>query len=351
MKTEDRVYTTAFQHSAFRPKHWPAMIHKDMGLSFDDVMLVPKKSVLASRKDADLTSRLAGYLNIDVPIIASPMTSVVNAEVATAMYESGGFSVIPRFNTPQEQADEFGRASVDHLTERHRFAGAAFGLNDEKRIETMYEAGCRVFVLDVAHAHSLHVENYLSSLHIPEDVYLIVGSIATAQAAKDFIDFGVHGLRVGIGPGAACTTREVTGFGVAQLSAIMEVSQTVRNWKADVTIIADGAIKSSGDIVKALAAGADTVMVGRLLAGVREAPFPGEYFGMASNRVNSHNAPEGAEGRVEDVGTVEEVMKKLAWGIRSGVSYAGVRSAQELRNVAEFAILSPGVHHESAIRI
>ncbi len=323
-------------------------------MSFDDVLLVPRKSVIASRKDADITGLLVKDIELSVPIIASPMTSVVNAAMAEAMYKAGGFSVLPRFATIAEQAEEYQKATINNIQNREYVCGAAFGIQKGKeRIEKLYESGCRVFVLDVAHAHSLEVENYLSNLYFPEDARLIVGSIATYNAAADYINFGVHGLRVGIGPGAACTTREVTGFGVAQLSAIMEVYEAIKDTPSEYrpTLIADGSIKSSGDIVKALAAGADTVMVGRLLAGTREAPYPGEYFGMASKRVNGHNAPEGAEGAVEDVGTVEEAMKKLAWGIRSGVSYGGVKSASELRNETEFAILSPGVFHESAVRI
>ena len=324
------------------------------GLSFDDVLLIPRKSVVASRKDTDTSGTLVKDIKLNVPIVASPMTSVVNAAMAEAMYNAGGFSVLPRMGIIAEQAEEFQKATVNNIENRERVCGAAFGVQDGKeRIEKLYESGCRVFVLDVAHAHSLEVENYLSNLYFPDDLRLIVGSIATYNAAADFINFGVHGLRVGIGPGAACTTREVTGFGVAQLSAIMEVYAAIQDTPAEErpTLMADGSIKSSGDIVKALAAGADTVMVGRLLAGTKEAPFPGEYFGMASKRVNGHNAPEGAEGKVEDVGTVEEAMKKLAWGIRSGVSYGGVKNASELRDVTEFAILSPGVFHESAVRI
>lgn len=333
----------------------PHILRRLKGLSFDDVLLVPKKSVLASRKDAIIAGNLVGNIMLDVPIVASPMSSVVDHKMAEAMFNAGGFSFLHRFNTPAEQAEEFQLATVNYLESRDIVCGAAFGIVDgAERIERLYESGCRVFVLDVAHAHSLEVENYLSNLYIPEDVQLIVGSIATAQAARDFIDFGIHGLRVGIGPGAACTTREVTGFGVAQLSAIMEVYEEIRNTPTDKfqpTLMADGSIKSSGDIVKALAAGADTVMVGRLLAGTDESPHPGEYFGMASKRVNGHNAPEGEEGQVERVGSVEEVMKKLAWGIRSGVSYGGVVSASDLREQTEFAIISPGVLHESAVRI
>ena len=330
------------------------------GLSFDDVLLIPQKSVLASRKDADLTASLVGAMAIPSPIIASPMTSVVNAAMAKAVYKAGGFSFLPRFNTVQEQVDAFNEATIDDLMDREFVCGAALGMNHaQERIEKLYEVGCKVFTFDVAHAHSQPVISYVSTLQFPEDAYLIVGSIATYEAAWDWMNTGVHGLRVGIGPGAACSTREVTGFGVPQLSAIMEVVAARERFKQSFagvnmpkpTIIADGSIKSSGDIVKALVAGADTVMVGRLLAGAAEAPHPGEYFGMASNRVNEYNAPEGVEGKIAVDGTVEEIFKKLKWGIKSGISYAGVRSVQELPFSTEFATIRHGVVNESAVRI
>lgn len=331
----------------------PHLFRTLKGLSYDDVLLVPKKAVLASRKDANIDGELVEGVTLSVPIVAAPMTSVVNAAVAEAMYEAGGFSFLHRFQTPKEQAEEFQKATINHLTDRAYVCGAAFGLKDaQERIETLYESGCGVFLLDVAHAHSLEVVNSIAGLSFPSDAKLIIGSVATDEAAWDFCEMGVSGLRVGIGPGAACTTREVTGYGMAQLSAVMEVYEAVNRFPGPKpTIMADGSIKSSGDIVKALAAGADTVMVGKLLAGTTESPHGTAYFGMASKRVNGHNAPEGAEGEVEATGTVAETMKKLAWGIRSGVSYGGVASAMDLRQKTEFAIISPGVILESSVRI
>lgn len=331
---------------------------KEEGLSFDDVLLVPQKSILKSRKDADLTANLVGYMEIPTPIVASPMTSVVDARMAKAIYDAGGFSFLPRFNTAQEQRDAFIEATIDVLDQREFVCGAALGMNHaQERIELLYENGCKVFILDIAHAHSQPVMDYIETLMFPDDGYFIVGSIATYQAAWDWMQFGVHGLRVGIGPGAACSTREVTGFGVSQLSAIMEVVAARNDYSKNYperflpTIMADGAIKSSGDIVKAIVAGADTVMVGRLLAGADEAPHPGEYFGMASSRVNDYNAPEGVSGLVPMEGTVDEIFKKLKWGIKSGISYAGTNSVKDLQFSAPFATIRHGVVNESAVRI
>jgi IMP dehydrogenase len=185
-----------------------------------------------------------------------------------------------------------------------------------------------------------------------ETTFLIVGNVATGEAALDLTFAGVDGIKVGIGPGAACTTREVTGFGIPQLTAILDVSLTLRNnFNVLPTVIADGGIKNSGDIVKALAAGADTVMLGRLLAGSTESPLPGFYWGMASKKVNGHHAPEGIEGTVPITGPVKTTLKELAWGIRSGISYGGATNLRELREGAEFMRVSPMSAVESGTRL
>jgi IMP dehydrogenase/GMP reductase len=183
------------------------------------------------------------------------------------------------------------------------------------------------------------------------DSLLIVGNVATAEAANELATKvgGIAAIKVGIGPGAACTTREVTGFGVPQLTAIMDVADALRG--TGIKIIADGGIKSSGDIVKALAAGADTVMLGRLLAGADESPHPGLYWGMASYRVNGHHAPEGVEGVVERTGPVGRTIKQLAWGIKSGVSYGGGTDLDGLRRNAEFVRVTPLSMGESGTRL
>jgi len=323
------------------------------GLSYDDVMLVPKKGVLDSRKDADISSEFIPGIKLEIPIISAPMSSVTETDMAVAMANLGAGAVIHRFTQQQEQM-------FNNSMRMQRFSGniaCAIGLkNVEHQIRDLESYECNIFVLDVAHAHCERVEKFLEEewwVH-KDHSHIIVGNIATAEAARFLMELQVDGIKVGIGPGAACTTREVTGFGVPQLSAIMEVRDQIEKSVAAgckrPTLIADGGIKNSGDIVKALAAGADTVMLGRLLAGADEAPHPGEYFGMASKRVNNHNAPEGAEGQVEKTGPVADTIKQLAWGIRSGVSYGGARNLQELRENAEWIKLATGVAQESGVR-
>jgi len=316
-------------------------------LTFDDVLLVPKHGVLETRKDADISSELVAGYKLDVPIISANMPSVTEHHMASAMHRAGGAGILHRF------------ADMRYLVEEYQYAtglpgykcGASFGYRDWSRVDVLVEAGCRIFCLDVAHGdHKLTVAHIKEFKFEYPDCKLIVGNVATYDAADRLAARGADAIKVGIGPGAACRTREVTGFGVPQLSAVMDVA-LIKNYYTDVKIIADGGIKNSGDIVKALAAGADTVMIGSLLAGCDEAPNPGEYYGNASEHVNGHRAPEGSYGKVERKGSVEDVIKELAWGIRSGLSYGGATNLQELRENAEFIQVTAAGQYENKTRL
>lgn len=316
------------------------------GYSFDDLLLVPQHGVLESRKDADISSEVFEGLRIDVPIISANMPAVTESSMANAMIECGAFSILHRFNSIEDQVKEFNKVGVNRV-------GISIGIKDGiERTFELASVGAFVFCLDVAHGDSEKVIEFVENwkAYFKNQFFLIAGNIVTSKAAYNLIEAGADAVKVGIGPGAACTTREVTGFGFPQLSAIDEVAQ-VKKYFPDSRVIADGGIRNSGDIVKALAAGADTVMVGRLLAGCDEAPNPGSYFGSASKRVNGHNAPEGIEGSVEKVGPVKDAVKKLAWGIRSGISYAGAANIQELRENAEWVKVSHQTMIESGTRL
>jgi IMP dehydrogenase len=322
---------------------------RDSGLSYDDVLLVPKLGVLEHRADADLSTYVTNKIMLDIPIVSAPMTSITESLMASTMADRGGLGVIHRFMTPQEQRDEYECGSLD--TPKPDNIACALGIKEDDllRFELLFDAGCRIFVIDIAHAHCLQMKNFMEMVMLSdmaESSQFIVGNVGTAEGAQFLQDLGADAIKVGIGPGAACTTREVTGFGVPQLSAIAEIAESV-----SIPIMADGGIKTSGDIVKALAAGASTVMIGRLLAGTDEAAIPGEYFGMASRRMNGHNAPEGVEGEVERIGSANDVLKSLLWGIRSGISYAGARNIDELQDNAEFILVGYGAHVETATRI
>ena len=202
-------------------------------------------------------------------------------------------------------------------------------------------------MIDVAHADSESVVEFVTWIKHEDNLsWIIVGNIATKEAVRELEYAGADALKVGIGPGAACTTREVTGAGRAQLTAIMECAAV-----ANVPLIADGGIRNSGDIVKALAAGASTVMLGRLLAGCYESPVPGSYWGNASAQMNGHRAPEGTAGNVALTGSLEDTLKPLLWGLRSGISYAGAKSVNDLAAAAVFERVAGGVAAESGVRI
>ena len=318
-------------------------------LTFDDVLLVPQYGVLEKRENADISSRFVGDIKLDIPIISANMPSVTGRSLAAAMSQIGAGAMMHRFNGPRESAADF-------LGLNPQRVAASVGLHDySDRVQALYRAGARIFCLDVAHGHHRQVEQ---ALYILErqfadymDVHIIAGNVATRSGFASLAYLGVSAVKVGIGPGAACRTREVTGFGVPQLSAIMDIVEYRDYHFPEVAIIADGGIKNSGDIVKALAAGADTVMIGSLLAGCNEAPLPGSYYGNASHRVNGHRAPEGVEGQVPRLGPVADVVKELAWGIKSGISYAGATNLQELRENAEWIQVSPGTQLESSVRV
>jgi IMP dehydrogenase len=328
-------------------------------LSFDDVLLAPKRGQLDKREEADISSELVRGIPLALPILSAPMQSVTEVDMAIMMRRCGGSGVLHRFLEPENQAEMMD--VVSNVFNGKFSCCAAIGVNEGlERAEHLLRGGCRVFVLDVAHAHSSRVlafvEEFKSRFPVGSNTFLIVGNVATQDAAIDLAYAGADGIKVGIGPGAACTTREVTGFGVPQLTAIMNVAEGLA-WFSSIhleskpTIIADGGIKNSGDIVKAIAAGADSVMLGRLLAGADESPLPGFYWGMASKKVNGHHAPEGIEGTVPLTGPVENTLKPLAWGLRSAVSYSGGRNLQELRENAEFMRVSPMSAIESGTRL
>jgi IMP dehydrogenase len=316
------------------------------GYSYDDLMLIPQHGVLETRKNADISSELVDGWPLLVPIISANMPSVTETKMANIMAFSGGVGAIHRFNTVEEQFTLCKQTSGNVI--------AAIGLKDGLvRTSTLRDARVKIFLLDVAHADTDVVFDFVEKWKGAwPDLYLIVGNVANKEAIVPLANLGADAIKVGIGPGAACTTREVTGFGYPQLSAVYECAQEKPYCDNHVKIIADGGIRNSGDIVKALAVGADSVMIGSLLAHCSESPNPGEYWGNASQRMNGHNAPEGVSTTIQLAPeSAIDVMKRLSWGIRSGISYAGARNIQELRDNAEWVRVTPGTLQESRARI
>ncbi len=237
--------------------------------------------------------------------------------------------------------------------------GAAVGVHDHERVEALLASDVDVIVVDTAHGHSDNVIETVKEIRRRHKVQIVAGNIATTQAARDLIEAGANALKVGIGPGSICTTRVVSGVGVPQLTAIMNVAEVAR--PANVPIIADGGIRLSGDIVKALAAGAQTVMLGSLFAGLEEAPGESvtwkgrrfkEYRGMGSlgamvqgsadrysqsaSTPRGKLVPEGVEGRVPFRGPLADMVYQLVGGLRAGMGYCGAATLEELREKACF---------------
>lgn len=476
-------------------------IRPTKGLTFDDVLLIPKRSAIASRKDVDTATRLTAKITLHVPVISANMDTVTEARMAIAMARAGGLGIIHRFMSIEAQAHQVQRVKrsegfmvenphsieqdasikaarrlmhqnevgglvvmngnhelIGLITQRdvllapetdapvssvmtppdqiisvppdtspeearvllhqHRLeklpvideaghlvglitaqdvvkhrkhphatkdrkgrlrVGAAIGVqsNDLERAEALLAAGADLLVLDIAHGHAEHCIQTVKELRraFPQ-AQIIAGNVASKDGARDLVEAGADAIKVGVGPGSICTTRIVTGFGVPQLTAIMDSAAGIAETGRDVPLIADGGIKTSGDLVKALAVGASTVMIGSLFAGCEEAPGAtvirnGQKFkvvrGMASlgaamgrrsaEKGENESAesqedwdkvvPEGVEAVVPYRGNVEEVLYQLVGGLRSGLSYGGATTIKELQENAEFIEITPAGVRES----
>lgn len=475
-------------------------IRPNKGLTFDDVLLMPRRSPFSSRQDVHTTTWLTPKIKLNIPIVSANMDTVTEARMAIAMAQAGGIGIIHRFMTIKQQvwqvekvkraeafvvedpytivqtatvaeakqlmgklgigglvvidaegkfaglvtrrdiffaerrdtavneimtprsriisaAPDVSKEEAHSLLHKHRIeklplldengelvglitakdlvnpqqfplatkdskgrlrVGAAIGVQtaDLQRAAALLRAGVDVLVLDIAHGHADHCLNMVRTLRerFPE-AQIVAGNVATAVGALELAEAGADAIKVGIGPGSICTTRIVTGYGVPQLTAVSDSVSGLQEAGIDIPIIADGGIKTSGDMVKALAAGAATVMVGSLFAGCEEAPGApvirgGQKVkvvrGMASlgatmGRRAAENVDESAESQedwskvvaegVEAVvpyrGHVRELLYQLIGGLRSGLSYGGARSIQELQETAEFIEITPAGIRES----
>lgn len=463
-----------------------------LALTYDDVLILPKRTSLRSRSEADTKTRLTKKLNLNIPIVSANMDTVTESDMAIALARIGGIGILHRFMTIEENVEEVKRVkraqnlivrdpytidmdkTVDearafiaecgvsgilvangdrklrgvlskrdflfvdgndiyvrdimtpreqlvvgtplttfeearemlaaHKIEKlplvdredrivglitaddikHRLdyplanidadgqliVGASIGVHEEdiERAIALVHAGVDVLVIDIAHGHSDLMFEAIA--HVRErcsDVQLIAGNVATAQAAKDLCEAGVDAIKVGVGPGTTCVTRLVTGCGVPQLSAVMNCARVAEQY--DVPVIADGGIQKAGDIVKAIGAGADSVMIGGLFAGTHESPGVimnrgdkkykvcrgSASFAVAQRRKFmqqegkdlSDVVPEGVESVVPYKGYLKEIITQLVGGLRSGMSYTGSRTIRELQNNAEFVRITDAGRRES----
>ena len=331
-------------------------------LTYDDIQLVPQYSTVPSRTQIDLktlVSRRYGILN---PIVASPMDTVCGLEMAYKIFLLGGVGCIHRFNSIEEQSkiikelyhriysDEWGNqfeswgVMIDnwHSEIPHVPIMASIGVSesDKYRAKSLVDNGCNIIVIDVAHGHHKNVETMLGWLksNLDDKVDIIAGNIATKEAAQELESWGADGLRVGIGGGSLCTTRVKTGFGVPNVSCLEDIVSVAKT-----PVMADGGIRSSGDISKALAIGASSVMLGSLIAGTDEAPgqivetqkgLYKRYRGSASleTKVTHGQKARNVEGESTTIpykGGVKFIVNGLIDGVKSALSYGGAQTLED----------------------
>ena len=363
---------------------WETKFAKE-GITFDDVLLIPAESHVLPN-EVDLSTQLAPNLKLNIPLISAGMDTVTEGRMAAAMAKMGGIGVVHKNLSIQAQADEVRLAKNTPVTAEDTHAAvdkdgkllvaAAVGVTSDtfERAEALFEAGADAIVIDTAHGHSAGVLRKIKEIrdHFPHNT-LIAGNVATAEGTRALFEAGVDVVKVGIGPGSICTTRVVAGVGVPQLTAIYDAADVAREFGKP--IIADGGIKYSGDVVKALAAGGNAVMLGSMLSGTEEAPgdvqqgadgrLVKSYRGMGSvgamsqqhgssdryfqGGVNEANklVPEGIEAVVSYKGTVSNVVYQILGGLRSGMGYCGAENIDKLIETAQFVRISNAGLRES----
>lgn len=330
-------------------------------LSFDDVLLVPKHSSILSRKYIDISSIL-GKDKYELPILSSPMDTVTESDMVTCMSELGGLGVIHRYNNIEDQVN----LALESAHKGAKKIAAAIGVSGdyEERSQELYCAGVRTLCIDIAHGHHKMMHDSIVKLRkmFGDTVSIIAGNVATREGFEFLADAGADAIRVGVGGGSICSTRIQTGHGVPTFQSVVDCSMSDRS----AAIIADGGIKNSGDAVKALAAGADFIMLGSVLSGTDETPGDfltdarGDqrkiYRGMASREAqrswrNRVSSVEGVSTTVAAKGKAGKILTDFSWGIKSGLSYSGCASLSEFRSKSEFIIQTPAGMRESSTHI
>lgn len=340
-----------------------------LALSYDDVLLVPQYSNISSRNDVSLKTNISPRVTLTTPLISANMSDVTDSKMAIALGKLGGLGVIPRFLPIELQANE-----VEIVKKSGILVGAAIGARNgiAERAEALVKAGADILFIDVAHGHmqkNLEATTKLKQM-FGKSVDIVSGNSATFEAAEALFKAGADSVKVGVGPGSICTTRIETGSGVPQITAILESSRAARKYKG--YIIADGGVKTSGDCVKGLAAGASGIMAGSIFAGTDEAP--GKMVKKDGKKYKIYNAStslaektkhsifnigetekhyvkqiEGVESIVPYKGSLYDLIEKFNANIRSGFSYSGAKNIDELWEKAKFVrITSQGLRESGA---
>ncbi|MCF0113249.1 MAG: IMP dehydrogenase [Bacilli bacterium] len=352
------------------------------GLTFDDVLLIPRYSEITPDM-AVLKTRLTKHIDINTPLMSAAMDTVTEHQMAIQMALHGGVGVVHKNMKIEDQAEEIAKVKAILIDDAQYplankdkqgrlLVGASIGITADKeiRVKAVLDAGADFLVLDSAHGHSKNVVSALKSLKAAfPQAEIIAGNVATYEGAKCLMEAGADAVKVGMGPGSICTTRVISGMGVPQITAVMEAEKAKQEY--DCPIIADGGIQHSGDIVKAIAAGADTVMLGAIFGACEEAPggivvvgkkVLKSYRGMGSIGAmeKAHGSadryfqtghqklvPEGVEALVPCSGKVGDVIFTLLGGLRSGMGYEGCRDIPSLQKEAMFMKITSASLKES----
>ena len=332
-------------------------------LTFDDVLITPKFSFVDSRKYVN-PSFVIGSAGLSCPIISANMDTVTGVEMAKTMWEEGAIGALHRFSSIEQNVADYKEVA----SYRQCLVSVGIGSAELERAKALYAAGARMFILDVAHGASKAAANMYMILKAELlDIILIVGNFATGESCSDFRlavhPFLVDGFKIGIGSGSICSTRLKTGCGVPQLSAVMDVARTVSKWPNKPILISDGGISKPADMCKALAAGADLVMMGSAFAGADESPgdfvwiedkIKKKYRGSASKesyqtqgKTSDYITAEGTVTYIDSKGPVKNIINDYMGGLRSSMSYVGAFDLKEYQSKAEFAKISPAAYRES----
>ncbi|MDE3103468.1 MAG: IMP dehydrogenase [Chloroflexota bacterium] len=348
------------------------------GLTFDDVLLIPAKSDVLPTQVSTRTV-LTRSIELDIPILSAAMDTVTEARMAVALGKLGGLGIIHRNLSVEAQVAQVTEAKSEGVR-----VGAAVGVSGDadERVAALVAAGCDLVVVDTAHGHSASVIRMVEKTKARHRVQVMAGNVATAEGAEELISAGADAVKVGMGPGAICTTRIVAGAGMPQITAVFDCVEVAA--KHGIPVCADGGIQHSGDIAKAIGAGAHTVMLGGLLAGVDESPgevvstpegrmktyrgmgslgamaargqAPGKSVELSKTRDRygqqevgdfSKLVPEGVEGLVAAQGPLAPFVHQLLGGLRAGMGYVGATTVEELRTKARFIRISGAGLRES----
>lgn len=316
----------------------------DLGLTFDDVCIVPQYNNVLSRTEPNLSSWLTKEIEIKIPIVPANMDSVIGTETAEILIENGGYPIFHRFTSFENKKkwiESFGSKIL-----------ISCGVGKLNEVFDLLELGPAGVCIDVAHGHSLSVLNTIKEIKQSfPNMPVIAGNVCTAMAVQDLVNAGAAAVKVGVGPGGSCSTRIVTGVGVPQFTAIQKCSEVGK--KLRVPIIADGGIRGSREVALALAAGASSVMIGKLFALTSESPAPkrqkgghqeAKYRGQASadfqnefyGSVKKNTVAEGVDFWAPVSGTTQDLIDNLLGGLRSAMTYCGARNIKEFQRKVEF---------------